>query len=877
MILPAAFRFRSCVLAGGFVVLVASGTAVGEILVQGRVQDNAGRPVAGALASIVDYGLSETADSSGMFCIRSSAVTAQQAMRPTLGAVRIESDALVLSGLERRRVRIELYSLAGRRLRVLFNDIVPNDRHVATRWASLRLAGGSYVCRTAIEGSVACTRVAIAGGRAGGESLRVAVNGSGALLKSAAAGDRLEVSLSGYQTAEVVLDGDTVLGLVVTLNRPGAVTEQPVSWSTRRRTLGATVCVDHKSSYYRWLGGSIKAYNNDCAQSQRREVEYTLITVSNGLIEVDVAPELGLRVLAARDKTVGGESAVDFFTGQSPILTNEWLRGHGGVEPSFPFFESGTSTLDQQGGYRVIEHPDGAVTVAMNMRMDHRQTEMDMAFLGKYGDRPLSAWVTVRPGRNLFEITYRAENHNPTRRSTRMWNNTFYPGGATSVLFPVYWAADHCVSDYWVVDGNPDNSHGSDFGLFPQYPFAGLWYASEGVNRLRICDPATAPGLKLYDGISSSYYEIWGSTNAIFEVPEGFVDAYEPLEMTHKYYVTRSIGEAAFANEHVAIALPAADRFEMTATREATVTVVDYQDRVVAAEQPIGPNEVVSGAFSGGLRVVLDGDTVFDGALPLVLDQSTAGLDSLQAWSALSWGTGTHDKSELTTADGLRYARNVEMEELGSKWWTLSAFASAWFDIAQAQQPGVPADQVLSVANTLYRLGRLDRAQLWARLVNFKEPSPQADHLLGLIAWEQGDTVDFGNAGLEANYHRALLAIGRGAHGEAVSLLQAYVKEYPKAFRPRLLLAYLTRDLALAAACSMENPGSPEALAVMKELGYAPAQHALSTLVDTATGSDVALNDFLAEITQGAWRHGRRYEYTHPSLANTFAFPEELK
>ncbi len=872
----AAYRLHTIALACTAALLLV-GTVHGEILVHGKVGDDAGRPIAGAVANLAAHGLSDTADSTGTFCVRSGAVAAHRTERHAVGAVRVQADALVLSGLKGRRTGIELYSLAGRLVSVLFNDIVPRDTYVAADWRSRPFAAGSYVCRVTFGGRTACMRLTMADGVCGGESVGVILAGSGALRKAAAAGDRLAVSKSGYETAQVTLDGDTALGLVVTLHRPGAAARPAVGWTTRRKTLGANVCVDHDASFYRWLGGSIKAYNNGCAERRYRDVDYTLITVSNEFIEVDIAPELGLRVLAARDKSVADEPPVDFFTGSSPILTNEWLRGHGGVEPSFPFFESGTSTIDQGGGYRVIEHPDGAVTVAMNMRMDHRQTEMDMAFLGKYGDRPLSAWVTVRPGRSMFEITYRAENHNPTRRSTRMWNNTFFPGNATSVLFPVYWAADHCVSDHWVVDGDPDNAHASDFGLFPQYPFAGLWYASEGVNRLRICDPEEAPGLKLYDGIPSSYYEIWGSTNAVFEVPEGFVDAYEPLQMTHAYYVTRAIDEIAYANEHVAIALPARNRFEMVATRDATVTVVDYEGRTIVAGEPVGPSAVVSGSFSDGVRVVLDGDTVFDGNLPLVLDPDIDGLDSLQAWSALSWGTGTHDKSELGTVDGLRYARNVEMEDLGSKWWTLSAFASAWFDIAQAQQPDVPVEQVLSVANTLYRLGRLDRAKLWARLVNFKEPTPRADYLLGLIAWEQGDTVDFGGAGLEASYHRALQAIARGAYGEAISLLQGYVSEHPKAFRPRVLLAYLTRDLTLAAACSMENPGSPEALAVLNELGYEPAEQALATLVDTATGSDRALADFMVEITQGTWRHGRRYEYTHPALTNTFAFPDYLK
>jgi hypothetical protein len=92
-----------------------------------------------------------------------------------------------------------------------------------------------------------------------------------------------------------------------------------------------------------------------------------------------------------------------------------------------------------------------------------------------------------------------------------------------------------------------------------------------------------------------------------------------------------------------------------------------------------------------------------------------------------------------------------------------------------------------------------------------------------------------------------------------------------------VVLAYLTNDRLLAAQCTRENPGSPEALAVLSELGDLQAGEDLETLVSTRTGADSALENFLNEMKTGNWRHGRRYEHTPEAFGEELAFPEFLK
>ncbi len=845
------------------------------LFVEGRVYSEAGSPLAGASVCIGETDTAFT-DTTGRFVVHSSPTGIPDRKAARGSFVALTPRGLVVRNMRAQELHVAILTASGRTVCEVYDGVVESDR-LLVDVARVSLADGFYIWRISTESRVFSLRAAQAGKRLVTDTRRL-LTARGALAKQTASPRSIVVNYAGYESFVGECAADTVLGMRITLYRSGRQPTDRVNYTMSEKIIGSSAfCVDHEASTYSWIGDRIKAYNNGCLEYEAKRVNYTLITISNGLIEVDVAPQLGLRVLAARD-VIDPEEPIDFFASHSPRLSNSWLKGHGGVEPSFPFFESGTSTADQEGGYRVIEHADGAVTVAMNMRMDHRQTEMDMGFLGKYGDRPLSAWVTVRPGSNMFEITYRAENHNPVRRSNRLWNNTFFPrkGLYDSLLFPVYYAADHCLKSTWTVNGNPTREHASHFGLFPQYPFSGCWYVSESVNRLRIADPDRAPGMKLYDQ-GLSYFEIWGSTNAVFEVPEGFVREYEPLEMTHKYYVTRGIGKVAYANEHVAIALRSPTRFAMVATRPGRASVRNLDGAVIIDDAPIGPTAKITGEFQEGVEAIIDGEVVFCGQLPILLDDSDENLSSLRAIAKLSWGDGGHRANELATLEGFTYATNVELEDLGSKWWTLSGMAAAFFDFTKAQNPAVSIDQCISLANACYKLGRLDLARVYTHMIDFKGGHPACDYLKGLIAWEKGETVDFGDAGILAQYHRALQAIAANDHSGAQALLEEYVQTYPRSFRPRLALAYLRRDLSLAAQCVSENPGSPEALWVLAELGYGPAARELQTLVDTATGSDIALDNFVNEVTRGTWRHGRRYEHTHAALAERFPFPDDLR
>ncbi len=682
------------------------------------------------------------------------------------------------------------------------------------------------------------------------------------------------VSSPGYQSETIPLTADTSIGHLITLYRtaeqpPAAAVTVNRSWQSRN---GARA-TQWGGATYNWLGDQIAAYNKEAA-IENLEITFEVITLANEYVAVDIAPAMGMRILAARDLTAG--SPVDIFRTTNTFEAFRWTNA-GGVEPSFPFYEVGTDIFLQDAGSLVIHHDDGAVTVAMNMRMAHRQDQKDMAFLGKFGDRPLSCMVTLRPGTNLFEVTYRAENPNPLRRADRIWNNAQFPKDPIDIsktvpLFPVYWAMDHGhMGDViWEVNGTMNYSHRSHFGLNPRFPFAGAWYPAENANRLRITDPERFPGTKLYYDTNweSEFFELWGSTNSLFEAPGWFVGAYEPLELTEKYCLVRGIGKVAYADSNIAIAIPSSGTFHLTAMRDGAVTVHDA-DGVVIDNQQVGPSTVISGTYVNPLNVFLDGRQAFSGSLPLTIPNNYSEYEPIRHSAQLA-------RTTSNLADGYDRVFTIEMEPVASREQTLSGLAASKLDPALA--PVGQPSRVLSAARAHYNLGRLDAARTFLGLVDTLTYPSYADTVCwldALIAWEKGEPVDFRSAGVIATYHRALAALATGERAEAVTLLQEYVDAHPGTYRPRLLLAYLTDDLALAGRCAMENPGSPEALYVLASLGHPPAAAALVELLSVSTDCDLALLDFVREASQGVWRHGRRFEFDDV-LPPSYAFPPEL-
>ena len=164
--------------------------------------------------------------------------------------------------------------------------------------------------------------------------------------------------------------------------------------------------------------------------------------------------------------------------------------------------------------------------------------------------------------------------------------------------------------------------------------------------------------------------------------------------------------------------------------------------------------------------------------------------------------------------------------------------------------------RALSLACAAHRWGFLDEVKRVCGLF----PGPEADLLLGLLAIESGQKSDFGQAGPEADYLRALGAIAAGETSKAVSLIDSYLAFAPKAYRPQLVKAYLTKDVKLAQSLAQQNLGSPEAQLVLSLLGDKQAAGELKQLLDGNVDAAGHITAFQQELEQGLFKVVSRYQ-----------------
>ena len=94
---------------------------------------------------------------------------------------------------------------------------------------------------------------------------------------------------------------------------------------------------------------------------ERVDRDYTVITLENECLTVEILPEIGGRIFSARDKSTG----YDFFYRQSVIkpaligALGNWISG--GVEFNWPFHHRPSTFMPVD--YTIEEEADGAVTV----------------------------------------------------------------------------------------------------------------------------------------------------------------------------------------------------------------------------------------------------------------------------------------------------------------------------------------------------------------------------------------------------------------------------------------------------------------------------------------------------------------------------------
>ncbi|MBD3345428.1 MAG: DUF5107 domain-containing protein [Chitinivibrionales bacterium] len=687
------------------------------------------------------------------------------------------------------------------------------------------------------------------------------------------------VSLTGAHTAQPAFTADRHGRYVFQLevNDGNAADTDTVAVNVRVSVVEGTESADflvptlNTSYYILWADSSQNATYLSTGNGGTVNRSFNTLKLDNGYVEVVVSPDLGMRILRALDKStaLGRQMFAEYSDPVNPV---PFAQNFGGVKPSFPYVENSTGMIDLNGelnykaGYYIENNDDGSVDIVMNMRFEEHQNQEDAGFLGKYGDKNLTSIVTLEPGHADFKVRYIAENPNPLRRNDRIWNNACYPdvyGAGGQWLFPTKWALSHFAEEIWDIenDGPLDNpqealeQYGSYFALNPQYPFAGTWYPSPDANHLRIADPVKYPGCKIYNHANNSDpYELWGSTNNVFEVPEDFVETFETNDLEYRYYMARGIGLCEYANDHIAIGV-SGGTFSLTAPYDNSITVYEYNESSspILENSLVGPGIVLTGSFTHGLRITAGGEELCNVQLPLVYEDNSAD------WAALRESAQRSDLAHHLPLDA-SHGLNYELEDVAAKTRVLSSLASllAVENITSADDP----DILVSMANAAYRHGGFDVVARYCDSIGDRRPQ-QTAYLQALMDLETTGSGDFSNTPIEGNYFKALQYIKDGTPSLALAELDELLAQRPNALRPRLMRAWLNNDIDDALIAVENNPGSIEAWTVLNELGYAGAADKLTGLLDQNIHATYRMNDFLDELQNGNWRHERRFEYEH--------------
>jgi hypothetical protein len=744
-------------------------------LYSGSVRTEGGAGIAGARVRVEGTALEATSDNDGAFSIASAVVSRGGpnafAHRPVAFAGRI-------------------YGLDGRLIGKAGARMAPG--------AKPSLGAGVYFFRPKSGTGGGVVRFVTPMGR-----MPVSRRSGGAegLGRARAAGaHRLVVSAGGYQSETFGPYPRESNDLVLVL----CETELSATVSAVERSVTRTV----------W---ACPAEGDDWCEGgdEKKQLSFTEIEIDNGLITAKIYPEIGARILDVRDIRKGTtyfrvpEELIGVFRPDHAPLSH-WKTG--GIDVSFPYFEHGMHFF-QPAGYRIVEEPDGAVLVAMNMRFSQYQDPEERERYGRYDDRILTVMYRLRPFTTALEGIYRLDNPNPLRRGSNLWMTVQYPVSDPSSM--------HAISPATGVMGHsgtyPAPHYTSDpinetagFVVHCDWPFGGLYYGAAKIARLRITNPAKARAMKFVDRRDHDYYEFWSGKGTYFEDPGEFVGAYEPVHFSHYFYNTYGIGQPDYADSLFAVDVDGG-RFELVAPKRGRFTVTDFSGTVLA-EGIAGPYTILSGSTAERELVFrLNGREIFRGAFPLPLEDH---LDLVQTYMDRQNGADAPERSIVPYQIG----QNPRLESGCG-----------------------------SIDNVCYRLGRFERV------------SGDDDYLAALMALERGQTPSWGSSPVEANYLKALEKVKAGERSEAVSLLEELIAARPRAYFPRLVRAYLAGDREAARGLARENPGLPEAYLVLERLGEPGASRARQELLrdDGTAAAHVAA--FERQLTEGEWDHVPRY------------------
>jgi hypothetical protein len=331
------------------------------------------------------------------------------------------------------------------------------------------------------------------------------------------------------------------------------------------------------------------------------------IVLENQYLKAVILPEFGARLPRVTFK----RPKRDLF-GVNDVLEDGPPWSMGGIGWSFPFYEHGRH-LDEGAGWRIVYRPDGAVTVALDMRFSQYAGEVQR--YGRFSDLRQAILVTLRPGSSILEYTSRIDSRSPLRHGFRLWSVAHFPRqDGANVLWPAGAVTDRGASAMqpWPTWADTDHSRlgswgTSSFGVDAQGGWAGVYYPDADANHLILKPRFTAPGTRLYaadlkEGVAQSdgdrsdkMIEIWNGSNPVFEHPGHFLQPFGAYLLPLRLTMVTGIGRIDWANDVLAVSYEpheagARIRIVSFEARPNCSAMARSKAETVKAEGPLGPD-----------------------------------------------------------------------------------------------------------------------------------------------------------------------------------------------------------------------------------------------------------------------------------------------
>lgn len=338
-------------------------------------------------------------------------------------------------------------------------------------------------------------------------------------------------------------------------------------------------------------------------RSHKVNREYTVVTLENEYVKIEILPEIGGRIYSALDKTTG----YDYFYKQHVIkpaligVLGSWISG--GIEFNWPFHHRASGFMPCD--FTVEELPDGGVACHLS---EHDPIDRMKGMVS----------VILRPGQTSFETKMRLYNRTAAEKSFLWWENAavsvnesyqiFFPADVSYVNFhylksrTTYPIAGNGVFNGIPMDSDRDISWHKNtrqatsyFACASDFDFFGGYDHGKQCGVVHIGDHHISPGKKMFTWAYCQLAKSW--VNALTDTDGAYAELmagsysdnqpnfswlapYETKEFSQHWYPISKIGSPTFANLNCAFRIDRENnKFKLQSTRIYKNAAVEISDR----------------------------------------------------------------------------------------------------------------------------------------------------------------------------------------------------------------------------------------------------------------------------------------------------------